>query len=52
LFSEHEERLELALSEMQRKLGEELEGLESLLAGAHSKEVLKLQQTIHHQVHI
>jgi hypothetical protein len=35
---------------MNNKLGEELEGLEVLLAAAHAKEVQKLQDTIQNQV--
>jgi hypothetical protein len=35
---------------MNNKLGEELEGLEVLLAAAHAKEVQKLQDTIQDQV--
>lgn len=48
--SENQERLDLALREMNKKLGEELEGLEVLLAAAHAKEVQKLQDTIQDQV--
>jgi hypothetical protein len=47
---EHHEQLDLALREMNNKLGEELEGLEVLLAAAHAKEVQKLQDTIQNQV--
>jgi hypothetical protein len=47
---EHHEKLDLALREMNNKIGEELQGLEALLAAAHAKEVQKLQDTIQNQV--
>ncbi|XP_065342674.1 golgin subfamily A member 4-like isoform X3 [Cloeon dipterum] len=45
----HKENLELVLNEMNAKFAENLEGLEKLLAQAHQKEVLKLQQSIEQQ---
>ncbi|CAB3384751.1 Hypothetical predicted protein [Cloeon dipterum] len=45
----HKENLELVLKEMNAKFAENLEGLEKLLAQAHQKEVLKLQQSIEQQ---
>jgi hypothetical protein len=49
-ISEREEEVALALNEMQKKLSEELEGLEQVLAAAHAKELDQLQKTIAQQV--